>query len=273
MYLISVGLNSCEKKNEYLKVTAAEFITPTAGAGDYYLKSTNAPFLIPVGLTTVSDVDRTLNFTYTSTTAASGVQYTAPASVTIKAGSVIDTLRFKGIFSGYPAGRKDVITVKMDGYPAVDGLNTFKITTQPYCDVVSSSLIGNYTNTKDYYGGAPSAAKYTASISNWTPTGTSGTAATILIKNLGVTSDVGFGPFAATDPAATGITANLDWSNAANFTITIPSQPYVTSLYTYGASTISGTGTFSACNQTFTINYTVRVAAGNFTGTSTVLSK
>jgi len=276
--LLIISFVGCKKYDGITPIPSegvAEF-APASGSfiADYYIKSTNDPFSIPVGFTNFSDVDRTITFTATSKTAVAGTQFVAPGSVTIKAGKVLDTLKFKGLFAGYTGGRKDTVTIKFSGYPALGGQDSFRVVIRPYCDVVAANLTGAYANTRDYYpavGSNPSASKYTATISSWTPL--TSTTATIVIQNLGLTTDIGFGPFGATDPAKTGITATADWTDPANFKITIASQPYMASLYTYGAATISGSGTFSACDQTFTIGYTVKVAAGSFLNTWTVLTR
>lgn len=267
-FIMSIGLNACKKDNSFVKtsVTAVEFVNP--GLGTYFVKSTNAPFLIPVGITTVSSSDRTIPVTITSKTAVVGTQYsTPPTSVTIKAGKYQDTIRFTGLFSGYPSSRKaDTITVKLGGgYSFVNGQDTYQFTTQGYCDVIQANLIGNYTQTIDtkVSSGATSTA-YTTTISNWTPTGTAGTAATILIKNLTLSNLAFGGAQVSADPVVTGLTATIDWSNASNFTITIPTQNFVTSLGTYGQSTISGSGTWSSCDQRWTVSTTVKVSAGSF---------
>ncbi len=277
-FIISIGLNACKKDSTIVKqsVTAVEFIT-APGVGSYFVRSGNAPYLIPIGITTVSSADRTIPVTITSKTAVVGTQYsTAPTSVTIKAGAYQDTIRFTGLFAGYPSSRKaDTVTVKLGGgYLFVNGQDTYQFTVQGYCDVVQANLLGNYTTTTDYYpavGSGASAAKYTATISNWTPINS--TSATVSILNLGKSPDTGFGPFQVSDPAATGITAKLDWSNPSNFTITIASQSYMASLYTYGAATISGSGTWSACDQKFTLGYTIKVSAGTFSNQWTVLTR
>jgi len=279
VFILGAVLNSCTKQTfpKVVSVTSAEFVNGYLGVGSYYLKSNNAPFAIPVGFTNTSGSDRTLTFTTTSKTATLGTQYTAPAtSVTVKAGQTLDSLMFTGIFSGYPTGRKDtmVVTCTTTGFPFVNGQSVYKFVVQAYCDVVQANLIGDYTTTTDYYpavGSGPSASKYTANISNWTPL--TATTANITIKNLGRSPDTGFGPFQASDPAATGLTAKLDWTNPANFTITLATQSYMASLYTYGAATISGSGTWSACDQKFTLGYSVKVAAGSFTNQWTVLTR
>lgn len=276
----TVALTGCDKTKEYdviVPPSQATFLYKSIGT--YYIK--NAPtstYKIPIGLTKASSTPTVVNVTVTSNTGAQlGTQYTLPSlSVTIPAGKVVDTLVVNGIFSGYntPTPRVDTLkfAIQSGDYPKSDYNDTFKLVLRKYCDVLESELVGDYNSTRDYYNvTTASASTYNATISNWTSTGA--TTATVLIKNLGATADVGFGPFLPTDGAATGLTAVLDWTNPANFTITVASQPYVASLYTYGASTISGSGTFSSCDQTFSINYVVRVSAGSFSGQSSILKR
>lgn len=271
-------ITGCDKTKEYdliVPPTQAHFLNATAGT--YYISNDpNSTFKIPVGITKASDKPTVINISVTSpTSAVVGTQYTLPAtSVTIPAGKVVDSLAIKGIFAGYASGRIDtlVLTIQAGDAPASDYNKVYRLVMRKYCAVLSADLSGNFTTTRDYYNVTQvSAATYTANVSNWTAT--SATTATVLIKNLGATSDVGFGPFLPTDAASTGLTATIDWTNPANFTVTLASQPYVASLFTYGASTISGSGSFSSCDQTFSLNYVVRVSAGTFNGQSTILRR
>ncbi|MEO7982677.1 MAG: hypothetical protein ABI688_01220 [Bacteroidota bacterium] len=262
----------CNKNDPYTLITPPEqahFVNKTVAT--YYVKNDpNSVYKIPIGLTTTSSSARTVVISVSSSTGAiAGTQYTIPSTtVTIPANSVVDSLAVKGLFAGYPGNRIDTLTFTITGgSAAVSEYNSvFKLVLRKYCDVVSSSLIGSYTNTRDYDGtlaGTPSASRYTATLSNWTSTGL--TSATVIIKNLAATSDIGFGPFAANEPIAlNGVSAILDWTNPANFSISIPSQPYMLTTFGYGPSTISGSGTFSSCDQTFTVTTTVRVSAGAF---------
>lgn len=264
----------CKKTGnlDNLTVPPAQSSFANKTLGTFYVKNDpNTYYKIPVGITNVASVDRTVTVSVTSPTGAvAGTQYSLPTmNVVIPAGKALDSLTVKGNFAGYPGTRQDTLVFTITGgdVPPSSFNNTFKLVLRRYCDVVGANLMGAYANSRDYdrsLAGTPSAAKYTVTLANFTPVGTAGTSATVLIKNLGGTGDIGFAPFAATDPAATGITATLDWSNPANFTVSIPKQNYVTSLYSYGQSTITGTGTFSSCDQTFTITYTVGVGAGNF---------
>lgn len=270
--LVSAFILSCGKSDSttppLAQVTYVQFI-PASGyfTSAYLLKSTTGPLVIPVGLSTVSTVDRTINVTYSSRTAVAGTQYTAPATVTIKAGAFIDSLRFQGNFPAYSAGGTDTVKVKLSGsgFSVLNGSDSFfVIIQQPICAVVSANLIGNYTQSTDYYNGVISGApKYTASISNWVAV--SSTSATITLKNIGATPDNGWGyatangGFRSTDPIITpGLSATLDWTDPANPTITVPLQNYFND--GSGISTIKATGTFSSCKSTFNIVCTVKYA-------------
>jgi len=240
----------------------------------YYIKSNNQAFAIPVGITNVSSTDRTINFTYsTNTGAVSGTQYTAPASLTIKAGTALDSLRISGIFAGYSGSRKDTLKIKISGgVTPFTGKDSIKLFMTQYCDVIGANIIGDYTKSTDLYNGnASSKPNYTANISNFTLT--SATTATIVIKNLGATSDNGWGPFGPTDPSVNpGLTATLDWTSPANFKVAIPLQNYFND--GSGMSTIVATvGTFSSCDQTFSITCQVKYAGNGSTYTHTSIFK
>lgn len=122
-------------------------------AGDYFVENNPASeFKIPVGITTVSNSDRTIQLSYTSTTgAASGAQYTAPASITIPAGKTVDTLRIKGIFAGLAGGRKDVLKIKLSGgdQPNFVGKDSFVLTLQQFCPLDMSVFNGDFEVLRD----------------------------------------------------------------------------------------------------------------------------
>ena len=274
-----VMILACNKNNPYDTVTPpvqAHFMNATIGT--YFVKNDpNSTFKIPVGVTAKSGSNRNITFTVTSPTGAtSGTQYTLPASsVTIQAGNVVDSLTVKGLFAGFPGTRVDTLTFNITGgdVPVSDYNSTYKLVMRKFCDVISTGLTGSFASSKDYdraLTGAASAAKYNVSVSNWTAL--TATTASVTIKNLAATSDIGFGPFAANEPIAlNGVTAILDWTNPANFTVSIASQPFMLTTFGYGPSTISGSGTFSSCDQTFTLTTIVRVSAGAFSAVVSTL--
>ncbi|MDB5224282.1 MAG: hypothetical protein JWN83_2949 [Chitinophagaceae bacterium] len=245
-----IGIISCKKNNLVIDQAItppsyAKFNVRTAAdtVATYYVKSDNAPFKIPIGITTVSDKDRTINLCYSSTTAVAGAQYTAPATIVIPAGKSLDSLSIQGLFAGYPlASRIDLLTITICGgdVPPNAYWTTYKLTMRKYCDVTLSSFYGAYTKAIDNgnYGPYPMTVKTGSAVS------TGATSGSIQITNLW---DYG-------DPSIT-TTVNLDWSNPAAFAVTIPDQVY----YAPDGLWIKGTtaGTFSSCNQTFTFRYTL----------------
>ena len=175
----------------------------------------------------------------------------------------------KGLFAGYPSSsRIDTLYIKICGgdIPTSTYWNNYRLILRKYCDVVATNLTGSYANSTDTYGGSASTKpNYTATISNWTAT--SATTATVIINNLGATSDNGWGPFGSTDAAVNpGLSATLDWTDPANFKVTIPTQNYFND--GSGNSTINATGTFSSCDQTFTITEKVKYAGNGSTYTT-----
>jgi hypothetical protein len=256
--VLAVLAVSCKKTGipEVLPTSTQEIASVTL-AGSYYIEnSPSSEFKIPVGTTTISDVDRTINFTYTSSTgAANGVQYTAPASVTIPKGKAVDTLRIKGIFTGYPTGRKDNLKIKITGgsLPTFAGKDSFLLTLQGYCSVSLAALGGNYDNTLEYGSGTtPGYGPYTIQILNVTSTGA--TSATAKIANI-------------YDDSWGQVNINFDWLNPAAFKVTIPLQSIGrtysgTAAYVRTSTASTAVNTFSSCDNSITISIDIVNSAG-----------
>jgi hypothetical protein len=246
---------SCKKNNVAIDKDAvtttsfARFLTATQAdsVGTYYIKSSNDSYKLPIGVTTVSDKDRVVNFTYSSNT-ATGSQYNAPASIVIPAGKAVDTLRVNGLFAGYPLATR-IDTVKITIEDAADiraseyitpRKDVYRLLLRKYCDVLLPSFAGNYTSAIDNgnYGPYPMSIVPASLVSTGTTTGT------MTIKNLW-------------DYGVPSITTNvvMDWTNPASFTLTIPDQVY----YAADGLWIKGTtaGSFSSCDQKFTFRYTL----------------
>lgn len=269
LLLIITG-NSCKKTDITVPPVQAHFIS--AGASYYITNSSNSEFKIPVSLTTVANVDRQVTLNVTSpTNATSGVQYTlGSTTVTIPAGKSVDSVTVKGLFAGYTNGRKDTLIFTITGgdiEPASFN-SSFSLVLQKYCDVVLSELEGEYTQSFD----AQSPDEYGPYTSSVTAVSTGPTSATLTIRNF---AKAAFGPFAASDPAGDpGIKVNIDWTNPANFTTSVPTQTFYKDP-SYGTATIkpTGTGTFSSCDGTLTLSYNVTVSAGSFGNFTTTLKR
>ena len=257
--IVSGIFAACEKSGITTPPTLSHFANQST-AGYFIQNDPNSIYNLTVGVTTVSNVDRTINFTVTSPTgAAVGSQYTLVSnSVVIPAGQSTGTIQVKGIFAGYPGSRIDtlVFTLNPGGVEPAPFNNVFKLVLQKYCTVTLASFAGTYNNSFDLQTGSPNYGPY-ATVFH-TPVSTGATTGTIMISNFW---DVG-----------SNITVNLNWTNPANFTTTIPQQFLYTDP-TYGAATIRpvGTGTFSSCDKSFTFSYTVTVAAGSFGNFTTTI--
>jgi hypothetical protein len=210
--LLGVAIVSCEKDNKIVTPNLAEFASD-ATVGNYYINDNpNTVFKIPVGFSTVSNAARTINFSVTSPTGAvEGQQYTLGAnSITIPAGTAVDSIALKGIFAGYAGGRKDTLVFTITGGDATPfgGDEVYKVVLQQRCDVVLDDLIGLYTNSNEVWG-ANSYGPYETAISSVTQT--SATSGTIVVENI---YDYGWN----------AVTFKVDWSNPDNVTVKVVPQ-------------------------------------------------
>src|SRR5688572_28577872 len=109
-------VSSCKKEevnDDILDVPHySEFGTANLTGQYYVLNSPTNQFKIPVGITNLSNEDRTIEFTYSSPTGATaGTHYSAPASVVIPAGKALVSLAVHGIFANYPIGRRATLFI------------------------------------------------------------------------------------------------------------------------------------------------------------------
>ena len=271
LYIIFTGaalinLASCKKNNVVVgKDTEPPAFVKfnTTGAGDtissYFINSSNDAFKIPVGVTNVTDQDRTIQFTYTSRTAIQGQQYSAPASLVIPAGKALDSLTISGIFSAYDTpGRIDTVQISISGGIAPSPYKShYTLYLRKYCDVDINSFVGTYANCIDNGTYGP----YEIEVLSATATGN--TSGYLMVDNLW---DAG---------GATPIRVNLDWSDPSNFTASIPAGQKLFIDPDYGQASVNpnGAGTFSSCDNIFTLKYEVYVSAGSFGFTTTRMAK
>lgn len=264
--ILVAGMTSCKKNNLVVDVTPvvvpapyAEMLLTTFTPKAYNLvPPTPTAYAIPIGITSSASVDRTINFTYTSPTGAvAGTHYNAPASITIKAGKVIDTLKIQGILAPYTTGRVDSLKVKISGgaVGAFPGKDSVMIVIQRYCPVVLGALSGAYNNTNEYNSaGVFQYGPYTVTVYNLVLVPGSTTKASCKFTNL---YDYGW----------SDITGEIDWTNPSNFKVTIPQQQ------TYGGAgnpyfvrtSLTKTSTFSSCDRSFRLYCDLMNAAGAVT--------
>ncbi len=145
--IAALGIISCKKNNLAVDVDPIEppskarfaFYDANAPVSRTFYVGATAPgnvFNVPVGLTNVSTVDRTVQLSYSSTTAVAGTHYTAPASVVIPAGQALVQLPVTGIFANIPTGVAHVLNIKITGgdVPAFgSGRDSVLLTLRRYC--------------------------------------------------------------------------------------------------------------------------------------------
>lgn len=262
--LLVAGITSCKKNNavvdqEVVPPTAGEFLANTSAPLVYYVRSTPDVLKIPVAFTTVSGAQRTMQFTYTSPSGAKlGTQFNAPASITFAPNQVIDTFRLTGIFSGYPSASKiDTLIVRHTGNETRNmARDSVVIILRKYCDVVTSTLQGSYTQTNEYTSaGAFSYGPYSTSVNNVTLT--SATTATATVSNL-------------YDDGWNDIQVVFDWTNPAAFKVTVPAGQATGKSYgssglptlVRGSTATTAINTFSSCERSVTISLDLYNTAG-----------
>ncbi len=258
-------LVSCQKNNLVIDqdITPPSFVKfnnvlPGDTTYSYYITAASPPVVLPIGVTTVSNQDRTINVTYTSSTAVQGTQFSAPSTITIPAGQTTANLEIQGLVAGYASSTKiDTVIIQVGGgdVPSSDYRSKYRLILRKYCDVVIDDFLGDYDNTNELWG-TSDYGPYTTSISSITPV--SATKATITVENI---FDFGWNP----------IQFELDWADPANFKVTVVSKDagiadagtidsdYAG--YEVMVRPFSGrTGTFSSCEQTVTLRFQLGVA-------------
>ncbi len=246
---------SCKKTEITTPPEQAHFTNLTDGS--YFITGPTVTYKIPVGVTTVANVDRNFAFTVSSPTGAvQGTHYTLNKTVaTIKAGQAIDSIEVRGILAQYASGRKDTLVFTIsEGGKSSEYNQIFKLLVRGPCfegDVDLDAFKGSYTKTFETFGTGAPYGPYLTTISAVNKlTATTGT---ITVTNI---FDAGWGP----------IMFMLDWTNPAARTAVPISQAAIpgsnggdlNSAYngqTIAVRPLAGQpGTFSACNNTLTLN-------------------
>jgi len=264
--LFSISLVACKKENlsidkdPLIPREVARFVLPrlTDSTKTFFIPTNNGDYKIPVGFTTVSDVDRKISFSYTSADATAGVQYQAPSEITIPAGKALDTLRLTGLFGGFSsASQIDTVVIRITDIG--DAASTpyilpTKITIylRQFCDESSpvlSMFTGTYAHTNELFGTGAYGPYVTTMAA---PVPLTATTAKISLSNI---YDTGWGP----------IDFTLDWSNPASLKATvIPgivpgadagdlNGAYAGMEVVVRAHATNPVGSFSGCTQTFVL--------------------
>lgn len=270
---------SCKKKEA---LTIPSELATFAGKSSGSYSVTNAAddkYEITVGFTTVTSADRQVSFAVSSPTGAtSGTHYTLVTSgiVTVPAGQAIAKIIIKGVYAEYTSGRKDtlIFTITDNSDARATGFdNKFTLLMRGPCfegDVTLSAFAGNWTAIETLGTGAPYG-PYATTIPAASIIPLTATTATITVTNIW---DNGWGP----------ITFTLDWTDPANRTVIVVPQAaipgsnagdlnsaYAGQTVAVRAHAAGGPGTFSACNNTFTLRMQLGVTGvGYFAALYTV---
>ncbi len=250
--LASVVITGCKKVDVLERPPLQAHFLFKAG-GTYQVLTPTTSYKLPVGLTTVSDVDRTIELTVTSPTGAvAGTHYSLnKSSLVIPAGKAVDTVVVQGVFSQYSGGRKDTLVFTIKETADVKGIVTntqFKLFVRGACleeDINMAEFIGSYPNTNEDFGGS-TYGPYTTTISAarlLTPT-----TGEITVTNI---YDFGWNP----------IKFILDWTDPNDRKVTLVQQSGIGNAGTLNSSfngrdisvrphPTGGNGTFSFCNKT-----------------------
>jgi hypothetical protein len=229
-------------------------------SGNYFINTPGEIYKIPLGITTVSSIDRTINISVTSPTGAvQGTHYTLnKTSFIIPAGKAVDSIVVAGNYTQYTAGRKDSLIFKIEptdkgGIAPIETNQTFTLLMRGPCfegEINSSlqDLLGDYTRTRDTLAGVFDDL-YSTTVKSATLT--SPTTANIVIANI-------------FNDGWNDLTFKLDWTDLNDRKVTQATQNAGGNagvLFTgaagqpFGLASAAGgvTGTFSFCNQTIII--------------------
>jgi hypothetical protein len=274
----TLALTAC-KKNNYV-VDNDEFGQPAAfvkfnvlNVGDttrtLYVSATNNKVIIPVGITDVQNVDRTVTIELTSTSAQNGVHYTAPTSVTIPAGEAVANFEVTADVATYASGRVDEIRAVITGgdVPVATYQKAVRITLRPDCNEGNPTLVdleGDYANTHEDLSGS-TYGPYTVTVEYITPAGT-----TTAIAGISNIYDTGWG----------AMEFDMDWTDANNRTVIVKDQDVPNSDAGDLSSTYAGyavavrphasmsNGTYSYCSQTWVLTMQLGISGlGYFNNT------
>lgn len=252
---VGMTLAGCDKVDSNMHTPEEAIHFDNQEDATYQISDPGVIYKIGIGTTTVSDKERTAEIVVTSPTGAvEGTHFTVSRkTITIPAGSAVDTIEVRGVYDEYLDGRKDTLyfVLKSTGELKVGEYNdTLKLFMRGPCfegDVELSELEGTYRRSFDVtygYGPYSTAIVATESLTE--------TTALITVRNL---FDAGFND----------LVFKLDWTDPFNRILTLEQQSTGTDGSVFG-STYAGkplsilanpnaAGTFSYCNGTFTIRY------------------
>jgi hypothetical protein len=264
--LVVLLISGCKKPDTLVDIPSQAHFTGIT-FDNYFITGVNVTKHIPIGLTNVSDKDRTVTFTVTSPTGAVvGTHYSIVGGNTkvIPAGKALDSITVAGVYSQYSSGRKDTLVFTIQDGEGVNA-STYNATLSLFMrgpcsesETVLTELMGDYNNTNEDFAGS-TYGPYTTTISSVTQL--SPTTGTIVVENI---YDFGWNP----------ITFTLDWTDPLNTKVTLIQQSGIGDAGTlssaYAGMDISvrpfagQTGTFSYCQNRLTLKMQLGVTGLGF---------
>lgn len=249
--MLVLSFTACKKTSTLVDVPSQAHFAGETG-GSYFITGATVTKKIAIGLTNVSNVDRTITFTVTSPTGAvAGTHYNIVGgnTKTIAAGKALDSITVAGVYSQYLAGRKDtlIFTITDGSETKASTYNaTYKLYMRGPCsdvEIVFSQMLGSYTKTFENGSYGP----YTTTITNFNPiNATSGTATITNIYDSGING-----------------VATFNWSTVGNFTVLFAPQP--SGIPGFSLRSPGGTpGRFTYCINTFTIPLELYTSGGTY---------
>ncbi|HEY6503375.1 MAG TPA: hypothetical protein VIZ28_05315 [Chitinophagaceae bacterium] len=276
---IAAIISGCDKTKPYDTLMAEAQVHFVGSKFQNYQMAVNpAPvFKVNLGTTDVSSSARTVTVNVSSSSGAvAGTHYSLPGGniVTIPAGQATAALDLQGVYNQYTSGRKDTLrfTLAQPDIAPAKFTDTIYVILRGPCfegDVTLNAFAGNWTAIETLGGGSPygpyPCTIPIASITQLTPT-----TGTVTVTNIW---DNGWGP----------ITFTLDWTDPVNRTATVIAQNAIAGSNAgdlnsaYAGQTVAvrpfagSPGTFSACNNTFTLRMQLGVTnVGYFAALYTV---
>lgn len=266
--IAGISLVGCDKTKVYPTDVApalAHFLK--SGTISYAVRGSGPidPITIGVGTSDVTNADRTITISVSSPTGAvAGTQYNLSANtVTIPAGTATAEFQLQGLLTGYPAGRLDtlVLTVSEPSIKPAAFLDKVTVVIGDICAEANpfdlNDFLGDYANTNELLG-TSAYGPYTTSITAVTPlTATTGKISVANIFDDGWQDAIDF-ILDWTDPNAKVATCVQNSAIAGSDAGSLNSA-YAGMLMAIRQAN-GYPGTFSSCDQTFTLKTQLGVA-------------
>ena len=260
---LAIFLPSCKQKDP-LSIPTLEAHFHFNSIGNFRVLNASDTYKLPVGITTASKNDITIDLDIKSTSGAEeGVQYNiSKKKAFIPSGGATDTLLIQGILGAYLDGRRDTLVISIiekNGLKAVQTNKTFTLYIAGPCaesKIILSEMIGTYSKTTELFGTSPFG-PYTTRITSVKQL--SSTTGEISVQNIWGADD----PDTELYEGWNNIKFTLDWTDPENRIVYLDEQSGIGDARSF-ASGLAGrdisvrqfgtqVGTFSYCDKSLTL--------------------